>query len=872
MKKMLKKVIAFALALVLAASSFSGFAPKAVKAADDAEEYDIFLAFGGGSTADGWDLCWAGGAANDNIDSSKGSAKIKAGETVTLELDFKQAVAKTWYFAPAVVAKNIVNAEFEVKVYYDGKEAAVDSTIGKNWWYEGTGDYDAETTLRVYGGYNEWGDKFSTPVENLKNLKVEVTCKKLEVAPSYDIFLAFGGGSTADGWDLCWAGGAANENIDSSKASAKIRAGETKTLELDFKQPVAKTWYFAPAVVAKGIADAEFEVKVYYDGKEATVDSTIGKNWWYEGTGDFDANTTIRVYGGYNEWGDKFNTPVENFTNLKVEVTCKKLATVPTYEMVMGVGAGSKKDGYDIWEKSEKVTFKAGDTVTIEKEFETAPYEFYYYVPAILGADGIKNLSYTIISYKENDVEMVDKLNLAPTEDSKAWWYEGLDEETNTIRLMGGYNAWSADVTSITPSEGTKKISYTIKVDTISTEAIVDYTGEFEAFLAIGGDNGDGGWGLSSAGAPVTNGIETSNVTAKVGEQFELTLKMPETAVNLYYVAPVILLEQVQELTFTLDEVKVNGVDVTATTNTEKREKGNWWYEGTGDFKDTVAIRLNAGYNQWAEDAQALAEQPNNLNEISYKITVTSIKTGVKEEAEGPIVVEYSGSYNAYLQVQTDTDYWIFRNSWEDAEYGKDSAYFTKLHSTKDLTVDYSSDFTDAVVDGNGTYTVKLENADFLEETHFSIIGVSTDIPYSDALTVSDVSVKVNGKELYTWKEGVVVYKDSKGGYASIMCQNNWNNDVKDLISPNFPVSTVEVVFTIGGLGYDSASGGSTVSPEPTKAPTEAAATPTTAPTAAPTTAPADAQSGSNVGLIIGIIVALAVVAGAVVYFVKKKK
>lgn len=223
----------------------------------------------------------------------------------------------------------------------------------------------------------------------------------------------------------------------------------------------------------------------------------------------------------------------------------------------------------------------------------------------------------------------------------------------------------------------------------------------------------------------------------------------------------------------------------------------------------------------------------------------------------------YSGEYHAYLGFQTNTKLWIFRNAWGDSKekYGHDSDAFKHgLCSVKEGKItEYAGTFTDAVVDGDGTYTVKLDKPELKDETSMSQLFVSSDIPMSDSIKVSNVIVKMNDSTLYTFADGILNPESKE--YAQIMCQNIWNKDVTDLFTYTLPFDTCSITFTIKGMGYESKT---------------ANATPTVA--AVATTAPAgDADSdstsgGVNKGVVIGIVAAVVVVVIIVIVAVSKKK
>lgn len=156
-------------------------------------------------------------------------------------------------------------------------------------------------------------------------------------------------------------------------------------------------------------------------------------------------------------------------------------------------------------------------------------------------------------------------------------------------------------------------------------------------------------------------------------------------------------------------------------------------------------------------------------------------------------------NYHAYLGVQTNTSLWVFRNPYDDANYGYGSPAFDGLHylDGKNL-VDMAGTFTDVALTKDGTYTVSLTNPDFATETNLSQLLVSTDVPYVEDIKVTDVIVKFDGKIVYTFDKGLL--NPESYNYAQIMCINIWNKDVTDLFPTEVFKSSCEVTFTITGL------------------------------------------------------------------------
>jgi hypothetical protein len=338
MKKNLKKFFATAFAGVLAATTIFQSVPSVVSAATEStESYKLFVAFGGDAADSGdWGYQYYGGDVTGDITVTDG--EIAVGQTVTVGLEFASPVVYTWFVAPTLVAENVVDADFSVKVLLDGQEVTSDASAGDNWWYEATGDYTDTQAVRINGGYNEWGTQYISEPNGFSKIEFEITANSIQVddgaeaasgeavesTETYDMYLAYGGDATDSGdWGYQYYGGDVTGDI--TVTNAQIKVGETASVKLEFANPVVYTWFFAPFIVAENVVDASFDVKVLVDGEEVAVDMGAGDNWWYEATGDYDETKAVRIAGGYNEWGTQYISEPNGFTSLEVQVTANSI-------------------------------------------------------------------------------------------------------------------------------------------------------------------------------------------------------------------------------------------------------------------------------------------------------------------------------------------------------------------------------------------------------------------------------------------------------------------------------------------------------------------------------------------------------------------
>jgi hypothetical protein len=254
-----------------------------------------------------------------------------------------------------------------------------------------------------------------------------------------------------------------------------------------------------------------------------------------------------------------------------------------------------------------------------------------------------------------------------------------------------------------------------------------------------------------------------------------------------------------------------------------------------------------------------------------------------------------NGTYHATLGIQTCNTLWIGRWGYFDASINpalgtdKNDVLFSGSETKGDYA-EYAGTFQDAVIEGNGTYTVSLTDADFAGETTISQMHIATDIPVSDEIRFSDVSVKINGRTQITFDEGYIEtdQKYLSGGMV-ILTMNHWRKPLEDLVVSNgFSVvgsgidwvsgnggDNVEVTFTVSGFAYDKpeAAEAETVSITP------AAAAPDNgkADMAAETAAQADNTTENRpvIYVIIGAAAAVVIAAAAIaviIVFRKKKR
>lgn len=232
------------------------------------------------------------------------------------------------------------------------------------------------------------------------------------------------------------------------------------------------------------------------------------------------------------------------------------------------------------------------------------------------------------------------------------------------------------------------------------------------------------------------------------------------------------------------------------------------------------------------------------------------------------------GTYHAYLGIQSAS--FTFRNAWNEQSYGQgvtsDSGmvYFDTLTGwdAENNAVDMGGDFTDAEITGDGTYSVSLTgDFDFGSDESLNLLFVSTDIPLDAGVTISDVHIILDGNDKYTFDEAYLSPDETT--YLQPMAINIWNSDLgaaDGLFGYTMPTSSVEVTFTVSGMG--DAAAASEEAPAEEEAAEETAAEETTDAPASDDTTTAAATGNASAAAIAAVVAA----AGAAAVLARKRK
>lgn len=298
-----------------------------------------------------------------------------------------------------------------------------------------------------------------------------------------------------------------------------------------------------------------------------------------------------------------------------------------------------------------------------------------------------------------------------------------------------------------------------------------------------------------------------------------------------------------------------------------------------GNVMDAVACLFSSDY---VDGSSASGFKVQSM-EVTFTVSNFGVSAGAGEvEEAGPVEVDLDGTYNAYIGFQSPS--YTFRNAFDEPNYGRDTEFFNQITGwdASNNAVVIPGTLTDAVIAGNGTYTVSVNGLEFAD-TDFDgmdkmrLIFVSTDIPNTGAITFSDIKLNIGGRDVSCSP----VIDPEETGLMFISIQNDYSDDaaLKDIGYYQVPFTDMTITFTVSGFNYDNPDATGVV--ETPDAATDTTGTDTGADTApaesqnsdeAAAETTADASAGVNPVVIVVIVVVAVAVIAAVAIALKKKK
>lgn len=672
MSKKFKRFFAGLLAFVMVFAMTAVAAPAKEAKAD--EEYTMFLAIGAATDAEAsdWSAQYAYGADSDTTNITPVVANFKAGDTVDIGIICDTEITKTWYVRPVIaVDGNEYVVDYTINsITVDGEDilagGKVDLAAGDATWAENTGS--VANALCLAGGYNEWGTKYITEsLAGYTELMYNITINDIHSADEYFMFLALGGATNeaADDWAAQYYGGSESDTANMTATTALVKNGGTYDIGVSCADTITKTWFVRPVIAADAneyVVDYKIN-SIKIDGEEILGTDKVNmaaddQKFWMETTGPY--VDSLNLAGGYNEWATKYivESPA-NYKEIMYNITIIGVHKASEPIMFLALG-GATNEAADDW-TAQFYAGSADDTANITATYayvaEGGTYDIgitcadtitkTWFTRPVIGVNGNDyNVDYTINSIKV-DGEVIlgtDKVDLAAGD---AMWAETTGAYEAALCLAGGYNEWGTKYIKESPANY-KEIMYNITINSLEEKGCLiggtKYEGDMMAFLAYGGEKTEGAWdmGWANSSTDVAGIVPTMVTNAKSGDTITIGLTFPEAVTKTWWMAPTVVLnnapaDAVTTFNYTIDKITVDGAEITPDLSVGDKE---FWYEGTGDWTDTQAIRLKGGYNEWADK---FIEAPAGCTEIMYTITLGDVITG---QVEGEL---YNGEATMFL-------------------------------------------------------------------------------------------------------------------------------------------------------------------------------------------------------------------------------
>ena len=406
------------------------------------------------------------------------------------------------------------------------------------------------------------------------------------------------------------------------------------------------------------------------------------------------------------------------------------------------------------------------------------------------------------------------RINGEPIEFTKG--YTSSDDKVTT--RMNIYNEWVGELPEDAHSfDGTVEDAKPIIVDKELFTGVTKFEVDFTlvpvtdtAYLMYA----DAAWAYQYWGGDAPEGVTAANAEITGPGTYTVGLEFAEEAQGLAFSAVGVVNG---EKTFNgyfinVTDIKVNG---------ESIEVG----KGYTSSDDGICTRENL-YNEWVSELPADARRADGDLEGAAPIVVdkeafAAVKSvevtfdyiygkPIAQDDDAPLTAEEAAElqkvdYNAYIGVQSTS--YIFRNTWDEASYGRDSEnaeFFTHLvgWDADNNAVDYGGTFEDVLLTKDGTYSVSLTTGEmgFGTDDAFRMLFVSTEIPSKlvkdGYVTISDVKTKIGDAATRDYTD-----VDVSGTYARIVIIDEYNRGEAPFGYTVPGANTaITITFTVTGL------------------------------------------------------------------------
>ena len=601
--------------------------------------------------------------------------------------------------------------------------------------------------------------------------------------------------------------GTADSDDDTVKVTPAAVAGPGDyTTSIEFAQPVSGL-----AFTALGVKNGEIDFPGYYlrvneiriNGEKISwLEDKIGYT-----SSDDGKETRVNIY---NEWVSELPADARVWNGDKAHaapVFVDKAAfdAVKTYEVDFSVFDGPTDYAYIMYANEDWTASNWGITDSEDGNVKVTAPEIRSagdYTTSIEFATPAAGLAFTALGVVNGEIsfpgwyltikeirvngEKVDFLA-----DKKG--YTSSDEGITT--RVNLYNEWVSEVPAEARSlDGDLTNASAIIVDKDAFKSVSKFEIDFNyspisAYIMYA--NSD--WSVSNFGYFSNDAVTVTPAQLKGEGSYTTSLEFAEPVADLAFTALGIKNgEQVLPgWIIRIDSIKLNDSD-------ENILKGIP-YTSSDDEKET---RSNI-YNEWVTDLPKDARtESGSLDNASPVVVDKALFTGVKKmtvdftlikgkEAAAAATDENAltrekwdelkaNGFNAYIGVQTTS--YIFRNTWDEAKYWRDSQdnpeCFSQLTGwdADHNKVNYGGTFADTKVTDKGEYSVSLTTGEmgFGSDETFRMLFVSTEIP-SAAITqgymkIDNVRVKIGSSATQTYTD-----VDTSGDYARIILIDEYN-------------------------------------------------------------------------------------------------
>ena len=324
----------------------------------------------------------------------------------------------------------------------------------------------------------------------------------------------------------------------------------------------------------------------------------------------------------------------------------------------------------------------------------------------------------------------------------------------------------------------------------------------------------DAAWAKQYWGGDAPEGVTVKNAEISGPGSYTVGLEFAEAAEGLAFTAVGITTGEQTFNGYFIDitDISVNGESIIVNA-------------GYTSSDDGICTRENI-YNEWVTELPADARRADGNLEGASPVIVdkeafASVKSvevtfdfiygkPIAKDDDTPLTAEEAAElqkvdYNAYLGVQSTS--YIFRNTWDEASYGRDSEhadYFTHLvgWDADNNAVDYGGTFEDVLMTKDGTYSVSLTTGEmgFGADDTFRMLFVSTEIPSKlvkdGYVKIEDVKVKIGDAATQSYTD-----VDTSASYARIILIDEYNRgDAPFGYTVPGANTTITVTFTVTGL------------------------------------------------------------------------